>query len=112
MEDHHDDCGDDLASLNDRETAAAVFPCDFDTDDQLSDEDHDNCLKRQMGQFAKCISSRHIKSTPGTEGELPRTGARSESTETRSVHLSRVQKLTSSERQGAYQRNWAVQISL
>ena len=28
MEDHHDDCGDDLASLNDSETAAAVFPCD------------------------------------------------------------------------------------
>ena len=50
MEDHHDDCGDDLCSVHDTtETMFSVeptiLPCEFDTDDALSDEDHDYCLK-------------------------------------------------------------------
>ena len=74
MKDHHDDCGDGLASLNGRETAEALFPCDFDTDDQLSDEDHDNCLKRQMGQFANANPVGMSKVAPAQKGSIPAPG--------------------------------------
>ena len=54
MEDHYDDCGDDLSSLNENAEAllaceCPILPCDFDTDDALSDEDHDHCLKLRLG---------------------------------------------------------------
>ena len=49
MEDHHDDCGEDLSSLHDKSTAALCYPCDYDTDDALSDEDRDQCLRLQFG---------------------------------------------------------------
>ena len=41
MEDHHDDFGEDLASLHDKTTVDLVYPCDFDSEDALSDEDSD-----------------------------------------------------------------------
>ena len=49
MEDHHDDCGENLSSLHDKSTTDFVHPCDFDTDDALSDEDHNNSLRSQYG---------------------------------------------------------------
>ena len=54
MEDHHDDCGDDLISLNDNTEALLIkeptmLPCDFDTDDALSDEDHNYCRRLRLG---------------------------------------------------------------
>ena len=52
VEDHHDDCGEDLTSLWEREDAAYVMPCDYDTDEALSDEEHDLCLLETLGDKA------------------------------------------------------------
>jgi hypothetical protein len=49
VEDHYDDCGDDLSSLNDTTLAALVkFPCEFDTENELSDADRNECLFTQL----------------------------------------------------------------
>ena len=34
-ENHYDDCGDDLSSLDEHRTALAVFPSEYDTDEEL-----------------------------------------------------------------------------
>ncbi len=39
LEDHHDDCGEDLTSLT-----GFADPCDYNTDEELSDQDHDVCV--------------------------------------------------------------------
>ena len=47
VEDHYDDCGEDLSSLDprvDQSDARFVLPCDYDTDQELSDQDHNECL--------------------------------------------------------------------
>jgi hypothetical protein len=45
VEDHHDDGGDDLPSL-DKDTVWALLrkPCNFDTNEKLSVQDHSQCL--------------------------------------------------------------------
>ena len=53
-EDHYDDCGDDLSSISEADTAAPTTAlclqcCDFDTDDELSDDDHNWCMAKQCG---------------------------------------------------------------
>ena len=68
MEDHHDDCGTDISSLHEKDTTNLVFPCDFDTDDQLSDEDRDFCLVAEFGRCIQCYPidvSRVPKASPG-----------------------------------------------
>ena len=54
MEDHYADCGDDMSSLHDVDTVG--FTC-FDSDDTLSDEDHDHCLKAEFRQIKSSPSS-------------------------------------------------------
>ena len=47
VEDHYDDCGEDISSLDPRVDQADtrfVLPCDYDTDQELSDQDHNECL--------------------------------------------------------------------
>ena len=45
IEPGHDDCGEDMSSLHDATTSAYEdTPCQIDTDDDLSDEDHDFCM--------------------------------------------------------------------
>ena len=39
IEDHHDDCGEDLSSLHEGTSSAYIYPCDYDTDGALSDDD-------------------------------------------------------------------------
>ena len=36
---HFDDCGDDLSSLDEHRTALAVFPSEYDTDEELCYQD-------------------------------------------------------------------------
>ena len=43
MEDHYDDCGDDLSSLQIEEIVGLSNTC-FDQNEALSDEDHDRCM--------------------------------------------------------------------
>ena len=48
MEYHYDDCGEDLSSFHDQsESVALIFPGDFDTEDELSDQDHDEPMCRE-----------------------------------------------------------------
>ena len=47
VEDHHDDCGDDLSSL---EISCYAQPCDYGTDSDLSDQDHNQCLLAECSQ--------------------------------------------------------------
>ena len=44
IEDHHDDCGEDLSSLHDGTSSANIYPCDYDTDGALSDDDRNECV--------------------------------------------------------------------
>ena len=37
MEDHYDDCGDDLKSLEDAAYLGEAQPCQFDSEDELAD---------------------------------------------------------------------------
>ena len=49
MEYHYDDCGLTFSSLHDiTESVALIFPCDFDTEDELSDQDHDELMRREL----------------------------------------------------------------
>ena len=53
MEEHYDDCGDDLSSISEVETTASI-PAEkafyeFDTDDELSDDDHNFCMMVECG---------------------------------------------------------------
>ena len=74
MEDHHDDCGDDLSSLRDTTDTAFTFPCDFDTDEALSDEDHDQCLKLQFGSVIQAFPIDLSKVAKAKPGSLPAPG--------------------------------------
>ena len=53
MEDHRDDCGEHLSSLHDGTTSALTCPCDYDTDDALSDNDRNQCLLMMCGTHAQ-----------------------------------------------------------
>ena len=45
MEDHHDDCGDDLSSLDDgKAEELEAYPHDHRDNDALSDDDHNYCI--------------------------------------------------------------------
>ena len=50
MEDHHDDCGEDLSSLMDEQGTALCCPCGYDSDDILSDEDSNDYLLSTYGK--------------------------------------------------------------
>ena len=54
MENHYDDCGDDMSSLHDRDDVKQANltsePCDFDTEDELEDQDFNLMMKTQYGQ--------------------------------------------------------------
>ena len=47
IEDHHDDCGDYMSSLQGDELLV-VQDKRYDSNDELSDDDHDYCLKQRM----------------------------------------------------------------
>ena len=54
IEDHHDDCGNDMSSLQDRGDydnvdTNLVQPCDFDTDDELLDDQRNHVLRAPSG---------------------------------------------------------------
>ena len=54
MEDHYDDCGDDLSSLQDTEVVGlSCRPC-HGLDEVLSDEDHDYWLKAEFRHLVQC----------------------------------------------------------
>ena len=59
VEDHHDDCGENLSSLDDVSTTATfVDPYDFDTDEALSDEDHNaKLLSENVSAFPLDVST-------------------------------------------------------
>ena len=68
MEDHHDDCGEDLSSLFDKTSSALCYPCNYDTDDALSDEDRDLCLRLQFSSRVQSFPidvTRVAKAHPG-----------------------------------------------
>jgi hypothetical protein len=44
VEEHYDDCGDDLSSLQEDTMHGLVRRCDFDSENELSDQDHEDCL--------------------------------------------------------------------
>ena len=84
MEDHHDDCDDNLSSLNIPEGPDVALPCAYDTDDALSDEDHDDCMLRQLGNEAHVFPvdiSKVAQAQPGEPqvGTDPRAPRPSES---------------------------------
>ena len=59
MEDHYDDRGDDLSSLQLKEDlnetdVALIMPCYYDTDDELQDEEANCLLKRRFGDRIQC----------------------------------------------------------
>ena len=49
LEDHFDGCGGDLSSISEVDTNASMLTCipccDYDTEDELSDDDHNYCMK-------------------------------------------------------------------
>eukprot|EP00974_Lingulodinium_polyedra_P120312 11174509-Lingulodinium_polyedra.AAC.1 len=50
MEDHHDDCSKGPSSFHDRaENVLLCYPCNFDTDEEFSDQDHNECMRLQFG---------------------------------------------------------------
>ena len=49
VEEHYDDCGDDLSSL-DKDPALLCQLCGCDTDTELQEEDYDTCLVRQLAE--------------------------------------------------------------
>ena len=54
VEDHYDDCGDDLSSLGpmvNEMDSRFVRPCDYDTDQELSDQDHNECLLAECQHY-------------------------------------------------------------
>ena len=74
VEDHHDDCGEDISSLRDKATVDLVYPCDFDSEDALSDEDRDQCLRLHFGsriQSYPVDASRVARAHPGGPGIGP-----------------------------------------
>ena len=71
MEDHYDDCGEDLSSLHDKTTTDFVYPCDFDTDDALSDDDRNQCLKLQFGAQIQSYPVDLSKVAPAQPGGGP-----------------------------------------
>ena len=74
MEEHYDDCGDDLSSLHLPEQPPDVaLPCAYDTDDALSDEDHNERLLRQLGTNAQVFPVDITKVAQAQPGE-PQAG--------------------------------------
>ena len=64
VEDHHDDCGDDLSSLD---LTCYNKPCHYDTDSDLSDQDHNQCLLAELSQIAYPIDMDTVaKAQPGS----------------------------------------------
>ncbi len=48
IEDHHDDRGEDLTSLT-----GYLGPCDYDTDEELSDQDHNVSLQIRLRNYQR-----------------------------------------------------------
>ena len=74
VDNHHDDCGEDLSSLHDKTTTAIAFPCDFDTDDALSDEDHDVCMNLEFGNRIQAFPIDVSKVAKAQPGSAPHPG--------------------------------------
>ena len=82
VEDHHDDCGNDLSSLDGREVSAFTAPCDYNTDEEFEDEYSNMCLLSELGQSVLCFPidvSKVAKAQPGEphKGTYP-TGSESD----------------------------------
>ena len=75
MEDHYDDCGDDMSSLHDDEATVgfASRQC-YDFDDVLSDEDHDYCLKAEFKHRVQCYPIDVSKVARAQPGSAPHKG--------------------------------------
>ena len=50
-EDHHDDCGEDLSSLDEQRTLLAVYPNEFDTDEVLFYQDACDLEERRFNSI-------------------------------------------------------------
>ena len=62
MEDHYDDCGDDLSSLHHPDLVGVSFKQCHDLDEVLGDEDHELCLKLQFRHCVQCYPVDYDKS--------------------------------------------------
>ena len=85
VEDHYDDCGDDLSSLTGVEGEAQSNAC-FDMNDILSDEDREQCLLAQFRGQVQCYpidATKVAKAQPGStpaHGPDPRAADRKDTT--------------------------------
>merc|ERR1712051_687184 len=78
LEDHHDDCGDNMDSLSDLDTTASMMTCrspyPWDTDEEaLSDDDHMECMKMMFGRL-NCYPVDLSKVAPAQTGSNPAPG--------------------------------------
>ena len=78
-EDHYDDCGDDLSSLHDKthdstDKTQDTFACDFDIDDALSDQNHDECMRRQFKEKVQSFPIDITKVAKAQTGSTPARG--------------------------------------
>ena len=53
MEDHYDDCGDDMSSLHLEDEASGPSNLCYEHNDILSDYEHEQCLYQQLDPQAK-----------------------------------------------------------
>jgi len=75
MEYHHDDYGEDLSSLHDKyESVALTFPCDFDTEDELSDQDHNELMRREFGYRLQAFPIDRTSVAKAQSGSNPHSG--------------------------------------
>ena len=80
VEDHYDDCGEDLSSLDkqlDPSDPSFYVPADYDTDQALSDDDHNQQL---LAEGMALLSRRQIQGGPCPDGEHAASRAGSAST--------------------------------
>jgi hypothetical protein len=75
IEDHYDDCGDDLSSLHDAEVVGLSCRQCHDLNEVLSDEEDDNCLKAEFGHRVQCYPVDYDKIAKAQPGGAPTRGS-------------------------------------
>lgn len=65
---------EDLASLHDKTTSALTLPCDFDTDDALSDQDRDEAMKQEFTTTIQAYPINESKIATAQPGSGPHPG--------------------------------------
>jgi hypothetical protein len=75
VEDHYDNCGDDLGSLSDTMLAALVKrPCDSDAENELSDDDRNECLFLEFPRIVQVYPADLARVPQPAEGGVPGPG--------------------------------------